>query len=101
VAQNMLGGAKGRHAVTVPMTVKVGGSPDRKAMDNLAARYRIIAAEVRAKADVLSDEQTRQGMLMAAEVWDRLATLAEVSAAASASRPSPGRHVKSRPALRS
>ena len=60
-------------------------------MDNLAARYRIIAAEVRAKAGVLSDEQTRQGMLMAAEVWDRLATLAEVSAAASASRPSPGR----------
>jgi hypothetical protein len=42
-----------------------------KAMENRAARYRNIAAEVRARADNLPDELTRQHMLMAAEVWDR------------------------------
>jgi hypothetical protein len=46
-------------------------------MDNRAALYRNIAAEVRAKATGVSDERARQGMLMAAEVWDRLAVLAE------------------------
>jgi hypothetical protein len=48
-------------------------------MENRAARYRNIAAEVRAKAANLSDERARQDMLMAAEVWDRLAMLAEKS----------------------
>ena len=50
-----------------------------KAMENRAARYRNIAAEVRARADNLPDERTRQHMLMAAEVWDRLAAFAERS----------------------
>jgi hypothetical protein len=48
-------------------------------MDNWAVRYRSIAAEVRARADNLSDEQARRSMLMAAEVWERLAALAERS----------------------
>jgi hypothetical protein len=56
VAQNMLGSAKAVMRSQFPSTVKIEGSRDRKAMDNLAARYRNIAAEVRAKADVLSDE---------------------------------------------
>ena len=51
-----------------------------KTMENRAARYRSIAAKVRASAGNLSDERTRKGMLMAAEVWERLATLAEKSA---------------------
>lgn len=51
-----------------------------KTMENQAARYRNIAAKVRANAGNLSDEQARKGMLMAAEVWERLATLAEKSA---------------------
>ena len=50
-----------------------------KAMKNRADIYRNIAAGVRAKADKSSDERVRQGMLMAAEVWERLATLAEKS----------------------
>ena len=50
-------------------------------MENLAERYRNIAAEVRAKADNLSDGQHRQGMLMAAQVWDRLAAFEERAAA--------------------
>jgi hypothetical protein len=50
-----------------------------KTMKNRADIYRNIAAEVRAKADNSSDERVRQGMLMAAEVWERLATLAEES----------------------
>jgi hypothetical protein len=50
-----------------------------KSMNNRAALNRNIAAEVRAKADNLSDERVRQDLLMAAEVWDRLATLAEKS----------------------
>ena len=48
-------------------------------MENRAARYRNIAAEVRARADTLSDERARQDMLLTAEVWDRLATFAEKS----------------------
>ena len=48
-----------------------------KAMKNRADIYRNIAAGVRAKADNSSDERVRQAMLMAAEVWERLATLAE------------------------
>jgi hypothetical protein len=50
-----------------------------KAMKNRADIYRNIAAGVRAKADNSSDERVRQAMLMAAEVWERLATLAEKS----------------------
>jgi hypothetical protein len=46
-------------------------------MNNWASLYRNIAAEVRAKVTGASDERARQGMLMAAEVWDRLAMLAE------------------------
>jgi hypothetical protein len=46
-------------------------------MEDRAARYRNIAAKVRAEADSPSSEVARHGMLMAAEVWDRLATLAE------------------------
>jgi hypothetical protein len=52
-------------------------------MDNRAVRYRSIADEVRARAENLSDEQARRSMLMAAEVWERLATLAERSASPS------------------
>ena len=48
-------------------------------MNNRAALNRNIAAEVPAKADNLSDERVRQDLLMAAEVWDRLATLVEKS----------------------
>ena len=50
-----------------------------KAMKKRADIYRNIAAEVRAKADDSADKRVRQGMLMAAEVWERLATLAEES----------------------
>jgi hypothetical protein len=50
-----------------------------KAMEDRAARYRSIAAEVRAKADTMSDEHARRDMLMAAQVWDRLAAFAEKS----------------------
>jgi hypothetical protein len=46
-------------------------------MENRAAHYRLIATDVRATADNSSDERVRQGMLMAADVWERLATLAE------------------------
>jgi hypothetical protein len=49
----------------------------KDAMENRAARYRDIAAEVRARADTLSDERARQDMLMTAEVWERLAAFAE------------------------
>jgi hypothetical protein len=56
-----------------------GGHIVIKTMENRAARYRNIAAKVRASAGNLSDERTRKGMLMAAEVWERLATLAEES----------------------
>jgi hypothetical protein len=49
----------------------------KKAMKNRAELYRNIAAGVRAKAEHSSDERVRQAMLMAAEVWERLATLAE------------------------
>lgn len=48
-------------------------------MKNRAALYRNIAAQVRARADNSSDERVQQDMLMAAEVWDRLAMLAEKS----------------------
>ena len=48
-------------------------------MSTLATRYRNIAAEVRAQAREFSDDTTRQGMLTAADVWDRLAALAEKS----------------------
>jgi uncharacterized protein YmfQ (DUF2313 family) len=48
-------------------------------MDNRAVRYRSIAAEVRATADNMSDEQARRSMLIAAEVWERLAALTEKS----------------------
>jgi len=48
-------------------------------MSTLAARYRNIAAEVRAQAGQFPDETNRQGMLTAADLWDRLAALAEKS----------------------
>jgi len=48
-------------------------------MENPAGRYRNIAAEVRARADNLSDEGARQSMLLAAQVWERLAALADKS----------------------
>src|SRR5215218_4468551 len=40
----------------------------RKKMENRAARYRNIAADIRARADNVLDERDRRGMLMAAEV---------------------------------
>jgi hypothetical protein len=46
-------------------------------MENLAARYRGIADQVRARAENAPDEQTRINMMRAAEIWDRLATLSE------------------------
>jgi hypothetical protein len=48
-------------------------------MKNRAALYRNMTARVRAKADNSSDDRIRQDVLMAAEVWNRLATLAENS----------------------
>jgi hypothetical protein len=48
-------------------------------MKKRAELYRNIAAGVRTQADNSSDERVRQAMLMAAEVWERLATLAEKS----------------------
>ena len=51
----------------------------KKPMSTLATRYRNIAAKVRAQAGEFSDEPTRQGMLTAADVWDRLAALSETS----------------------
>ena len=44
-----------------------------------AGRYRKIAAQVRAKAATRSDEHSRNAMLAAADIWDRLAALAEGS----------------------
>jgi hypothetical protein len=38
-------------------------------MENPAGRYRNIAAELRARADNLSDEGARQSMLLAAQVF--------------------------------
>jgi hypothetical protein len=62
-------------------------------MENRAQRYRNIAAEVRAKANDLADGQHRHGMLMAAEVWDRLAALEDRSVAPSASQDSAPQHL--------
>jgi hypothetical protein len=47
------------------------------ALKDRAKRYRDIAAEVRMVAGGIADPGARQGMLMAADVWDRLAGLAE------------------------
>ena len=41
------------------------------------SRYRDLAADLRARAVTLTDERTRQGMLEAANVWDRLADLVD------------------------
>ena len=46
-------------------------------MKDRAGRYRKIAADVRAKADTKSNEHSRNAMLAAADIWDRLAALAE------------------------
>ena len=46
-------------------------------MEDQAAPYRKIAAQVRAMAGTLSDEQARQDMLRIALVWDKLAAFAE------------------------
>jgi hypothetical protein len=46
-------------------------------MQHRARRYRDIAAQVRAQAETMSDVPARQGMARAAEVWERLAALAE------------------------
>jgi hypothetical protein len=67
-------------------------TPSQKTMENRAARYRNIAAEVRARADNVLEERDRRGMLMAAEVWDRLAALDERSAAPFASQHSATQH---------
>ena len=48
-------------------------------MEDLAERYWKIAAEVRAKAANMSEEHSRAAMLAAADIWDRLAALAEQS----------------------
>jgi hypothetical protein len=68
-------------------------TPSRKTMENRAARYRNLAAEVREKANNLSDDKRRQGMLMAAEVWDRLAALDERATGPSASQRSAALHL--------
>jgi hypothetical protein len=46
-------------------------------VESRTTRYRDIADHVRAKADNVPDEQTRLNMMRAAEIWDRLATVAE------------------------
>ena len=56
-------------------------------MGNRAAHYRLIATDVRAAADNSPDARVRQGMLMAADVWERLATLAERSGSPSLCKP--------------
>jgi hypothetical protein len=48
-------------------------------MEDRAERYRKIAAEVRAMAATMSEEHSRAAMLAAADIWDRLAALAEQS----------------------
>ena len=48
-------------------------------MEDRAERYRKIDAEVRAKAATMSEESSRAAMLAAADIWDRLAALAEQS----------------------
>jgi hypothetical protein len=48
-------------------------------MEDWAERYRKIAAEVRAKCATVSDEHSRAAILAAADIWDRLAALAEQS----------------------
>jgi len=48
-------------------------------MEDRAERYRKIAAEVRAKSATMSDEHSRAAILAAADIWDRLAELAEQS----------------------
>jgi len=45
--------------------------------DDRARRYRDIASELRARADAMTHEEARQGMLQAANVWDQLADLAD------------------------
>jgi hypothetical protein len=50
-------------------------------MENRAARYRGFAAALRAMADNLSYQRERQDILVAADVWDRLATFAELGQA--------------------
>ena len=47
------------------------------ALKDRAKRYRDIAAEVRMVAGGIADPGARQGMLRAADVWDRLAGLVE------------------------
>lgn len=47
------------------------------ALKDRAKRYRDIAAEVRMVAGGIADADARHGMLLAADVWDRLAGLAE------------------------
>jgi len=46
-------------------------------MEDQAASYRKIAAQVRASAARLPDDRARQNMLRIAEVWDKLAAFAE------------------------
>ena len=61
-------------------------------MESRAVRYRNIAVDIRARADSVLDERDRRGMLMAAEVWDRLAALEERSSAPTASQHSAAQH---------
>ena len=47
------------------------------AEDERARRYRHLATELRARADAMTQEGARQGLLQAASVWDRLADFAD------------------------
>ena len=49
----------------------------KKPIKNLAAYYRERAAEVRAKAEAMSDYEARQTMLKAATIWDHMAETEE------------------------
>ena len=46
-------------------------------VDDRVRQYRDLAAETRAIADGMTNEIARKGMLEAADVWDRLAEIAE------------------------
>ena len=64
-------------ATDVTQAVLYTFSPSGEAMKDQAGRYRKIAADIRAKADTSSNEPSRNAMLAAPDIWDRLAALAE------------------------
>jgi hypothetical protein len=47
------------------------------AEEERARRDRYLATELRARADAMTQEEARQGLLQAASVWDRLADFAD------------------------